>query len=155
MTSNPSQATAAVRESESCGLWLLMHDSWSKHAFMQVISMHCTSTIIIIYLELGLRESPSAQVKNNDWGHLLVGVKAHVENVFLDDGITKREWKDWCHGLCYFFAAQIKILGTKTSLSAAHGSPPPLLSLLSGSTCLVDFCLLLGEDGITGPLSDC
>lgn len=30
---------------------------------MQVISMHCTSTIIIIYLELSLSESPSAQVK--------------------------------------------------------------------------------------------
>lgn len=119
MTSNPSRATAAVWDSVSCGLWLLMHDSRSKHAFMQVISMHCTSTIIIIYLELGLRQSPSARVKSNDWGHLLVSAKAHEEKVFLDDSITKRGWKDWWHGLCYFFAAQIKILSTKRSLSAA------------------------------------
>lgn len=58
---------------------------------MQVISMHCTSTIIIIYLELGLSESPSAQVKINDRWPLLISVKAHVENVFFDDSITKKE----------------------------------------------------------------
>lgn len=61
--SNYSHAAAVVWEFVSCGLWLLMHDSWSKHAFMQVISMHWTSTIIIIYLELGLSKSPSAQVE--------------------------------------------------------------------------------------------
>lgn len=92
-----------VWELVSCGLWLLMHDSWSKHAFMQVISMHWTSTIIIIYLELGLSKSPSAQVKIMTNDPYLVSVKAHVENVFFNVSITKRRWKDWWHGLNVIF----------------------------------------------------
>lgn len=92
-----------VWELVSCGLWLLMHDSWSKHAFMQVISMHWTSTIIIIYLELGLSKSPSAQVKTMTNDPYPVSVKAHVENVFFNVSITKRRWKDQWHGLNVFF----------------------------------------------------
>lgn len=86
-----SQSTAVVWELVSCGLWLLMHDSWSKHAFMQVISMHWTSTIIIIYLELGLSKSLSAQVKTMTNDPCPVSVKAHVDSVFFNVSITKRE----------------------------------------------------------------
>lgn len=129
-----SQATAVVWELVSCGLWLLMHDSWSKHAFMQVISMHWTSTIIIIYLELGLSKSPSAQVKTMTNDPYPVSVKAHVENVFFNVSITKRRWKDQWHGLnvtffCCSNNVKMQVYSAQTnkkkSLSTRQGFPFP------------------------------
>lgn len=56
---------------------------------MQVISMHWTSTISIIYLKLGLSKSPSVQVNTMTNDPYLVSVKAHLENAFFNVSITK------------------------------------------------------------------
>lgn len=60
---------------------------------MQVISMHWTSTIIIIYLKLSLSKSPSAQVDTITNDPDPVSVKAHVENVFFQCQYNKEDEK--------------------------------------------------------------
>lgn len=47
---------------------------------MQVVSMHWTSTITIIYLELSRSKSPPAKTMTDAPNQ--ISVKAHVENVF-------------------------------------------------------------------------
>lgn len=59
-------ATSVVRVEVSSGLWLFMHDFWSKHATMQVISMHWTSTISYLFIWNTVRASP-LQPKSKPW----------------------------------------------------------------------------------------
>jgi len=133
-----SQATEVVWELVSCGLWLLMHDSWSKHAFMQVISMHFTSTIIFFFLELCMSKFPSAQVKTLTNDPYSLRMKAHVENVFFNVSITKRGWKDEWHGpkcFLFFFCCsnnvKMQVYSAQTNKKKLFDyntvSPPPLL----------------------------
>lgn len=105
---------------------------------MQVISMHWTSTIII-YLELGLSKSPSAQVKTMTNDPYPVSVKAHVENVFFQCQYNKEEMKRrvaWAE--CYLFLLLKKckdasILSTnkqtKIFVYGSGFSPPALAKL--------------------------
>lgn len=98
-----------------CVSWTMNTHAWflvKKHAFMQVISMHLTSTIII-YLEICVSKFPSGQVKTLTNDPYSLRMKAHVENVFFNGSITNRGWKDRDMGsnavffLSFFFAAQI------------------------------------------------
>lgn len=99
-------ATVVDWQLVSCGLWLLMHDSWSKHAFMQVISMHLTSTKTILYLELHLSEFSKHRLVTRT--HF--SMRTHVIKRLIHRQYYKERMKRWviwakCYliGIFFFF----------------------------------------------------